>query len=108
MDEIVEKAKKLKCGYGLDQGVDLGPITNRSHLHKIHSILDTVEKEGGKLILDGRGVTVPGYPNGNWIGASVITNLNTEMTAYKEEIFGPAMCVLTAQSLDEAITIINK
>jgi len=86
----------------------LGPITNKAHLDRIHYLLDTVEKEGGKLLLDGRGIKVPGYPNGNWIGSSVITNLNTEMTAYKEEIFGPVMCVLTAHNLDEAISIINK
>ena len=108
LDEIVEKAKKLKAGHGLDKTVDLGPITNKAHLDRIHYLLDTVEKEGGKLLLDGRGIKVPGYPNGNWIGSSVITNLNTEMTAYKEEIFGPVMCVLTAHNLDEAISIINK
>jgi malonate-semialdehyde dehydrogenase (acetylating) / methylmalonate-semialdehyde dehydrogenase len=98
----------LKAGYGLDQGSDLGPITNKSHLQKIHSILDTVEKEGGKLLLDGRGVKVPEYPNGNWIGASVISDMNTNMTSYQEEIFGPVMCVLQAETLDEAISIINK
>ena len=85
----------------------MGPITNRRQFDKILSLLDTVEKEGGKIHLDGRGVKVEGYPKGNWIGATVLTNLNTNMTAYKEEIFGPAMCVLTADNLDEALEIIN-
>ncbi len=92
----------------MDKGVDLGPITNKPHLERINRILSTVEKEGGKFLLDGRGATVNGYPNGNWIGPSVIANMNTNMTAYKEEIFGPSMCVLTANSLDEALEIINR
>jgi len=45
----------------------------------------------GKLLLDGRGVKVDGYPNGNWIGATVIDMCNTDMECYKEEIFGPVM-----------------
>ncbi len=108
MDEIVEKAKNLKVGYGLDKTVDLGPITNRAQFDRINKILDSVTKEGGKILLDGRDVKVPAYPNGNWIGASVLTNLTTDMTCYKEEIFGPVMCVLTADNLDEALNIINK
>src|SRR5690349_18471868 len=108
LDEIVEKASKLKCGYGLDKGVDLGPVTNRPQFDKIHKILDTVTKEGGKLLLDGRGVKVNNYPNGNWIGPSVVSNLTPNMTAYKEEIFGPVMCVVHVKTLDEALELINK
>jgi malonate-semialdehyde dehydrogenase (acetylating)/methylmalonate-semialdehyde dehydrogenase len=88
--------------------VDLGPITNTSHLQKIHKILDTVTKEGGKFLIDGRSPQVNGYPNGNWIGPTILTNLNTNMTCYTDEIFGPVMCVLTADSLDQALEIINK
>jgi malonate-semialdehyde dehydrogenase (acetylating)/methylmalonate-semialdehyde dehydrogenase len=71
--------------------------------------LATVEQEGGKLLLDGRKIKMDEkFSKGNFIGPSVITNMTTEMTAYKQEIFGPAMCVLTANSLDEAIEIVNK
>lgn len=86
----------------------MGPITNKSQLDRIHKILSTVEKEGGKLLLDGRYVKVDKYEKGNFIGPSVVTDLTTEMTAYKEEIFGPVMCVLKAENLDEAIDVINK
>ena len=105
---IIEKAKKLKLGYGLDKTSDLGPITNASHLGKIHQILDTVTKEGGKFLLDGRKPKVENYSEGLWIGPTVLSNLNTEMTCYKEEIFGPVMCVLLADNIDQALEIINK
>lgn len=88
--------------------MDLGPITNKKQLDRILTILNTVENEGGKIMLDGRSVKVPKYENGYFVGPSVLTNLTTSMTAYKEEIFGPVLCALSAKSLDEAIELINK
>jgi malonate-semialdehyde dehydrogenase (acetylating)/methylmalonate-semialdehyde dehydrogenase len=70
--------------------------------------LDTVEKEGGKLLLDGRGLVVKGYEKGNFVGPTVIGGVKTHMTCYKEEIFGPALCVMEAETLDEALEIINR
>ena len=69
--------------------------------------MGTVEKEGGKFLLDGRNVKIDGYPNGNFI-APTLVEVTTEMTAYKEEIFGPALCVLYADTLDDAIALINR
>jgi malonate-semialdehyde dehydrogenase (acetylating)/methylmalonate-semialdehyde dehydrogenase len=93
----------------MEPGVDLGPITTKQSLERIHKLIGTVEKEGGKVLVDGRTLKMPSpYDKGNYIGPSILTNLNTEMTAYKEEIFGPVMCVLRANSLDEAIELINK
>jgi len=71
-------------------------------------IIETVEKEGGKVALDGRGVKVKGFEKGNFIGPTILSNLTPSMTAYKEEIFGPSLCVLTAKTLDEAMEIINR
>lgn len=99
----------LKTGNGLETGVDLGPITTKQSLERIHRLIGTVEQEGGKVLLDGRTLKMSApYDKGNFIGPSILTNLTTEMTAYKEEIFGPVMCVLRANSLDEAIQLINK
>jgi len=109
LDEIAEKVKLLKTGNGLESGVDLGPITTKTSLERIHRLLATVEKEGGKMLVDGRSLKMPApYDNGNFIGPSIITDLTTDMTAYKEEIFGPVMCVLRADSLDDAIELINR
>lgn len=97
----------MKVGPYTDKTVDIGPITNKASLERIRRIYDTVEKEGATFALDGRGLKVKGYESGNFIGPTIITNLKTHMTAYKEEIFGPSLCVLTADSLDEAMNIIN-
>ncbi len=72
------------------------------------SILDTVESEGGKLVLDGRKTTVAQYPKGNFVGPTVIDNVQAHMTCYKEEIFGPALLVVRVNTLKEAIEFINK
>lgn len=106
--DVVAKCKSLKVGPYTDKTVDIGPVTNKAGLERINKILGTVEKDGGEFLLDGRGVNVPGYDKGNFIGPSVIHIKNRNMTAYKEEIFGPSLCVLTADSLDEAMDIINR
>jgi malonate-semialdehyde dehydrogenase (acetylating)/methylmalonate-semialdehyde dehydrogenase len=64
--------------------------------------LDTVEKEGGKFLLDGRGYKNAQFPNGNFVKPSVI-EVTPEMTAYKEEIFGPVLCVVRVKTIEEGI-----
>lgn len=74
---------------------------------RVLGLLATHEKEGGKFILDGRNVKVNGYPNGNFVGPTIM-EVNTEQTCYKEEIFGPALCIVYVNTLQEAIELINK
>lgn len=77
-------------------------------MERIHRILDQHEQEGGKILVDGRSIKMESpYDQGNFIGPSILTNLTTNMIAYKEEIFGPVMCVLKVNNLDEAINILN-
>ncbi len=59
------------------------------------------------MLLDGRDVTVDKYPKGNFVGPTIISNMNKDMTAYKEEIFGPVLCVVNVETLDEAIDLVN-
>ena len=70
-------------------------------------MLGTLEKEGGKFLLDGRKINVPGYPKGNFVGPTIM-EVDTNMTCYKEEIFGPAISLLYVDTLQEAIDIINR
>lgn len=105
--ELCEKAKKFKVGAGYEAGTDLGPVCYSELRDRIISILNTCEKEGAKLILDGRGFKHDKYPKGNFVGPTVIDGVTPQMTCYKEEIFGPALCVMRAKTIDEAITIIN-
>merc|ERR1712146_337656 len=64
-------------------------------------------EQGAKVVLDGRGCNVEGYPDGNFVGPTVVTGVTPEMDIYKEEVFGPVLCVMNSDSLDDAITTIN-
>lgn len=104
--EIVEKSKGLTVGPGMDNH-DIAPLVTKQSLERINGILDKCGSDGSKLILDGRGHKVDGHPNGNWIGPTIIDHAKPGMACYDEEIFGPAMVICRAESLDEAINLIN-
>ncbi|WRT70152.1 methylmalonate-semialdehyde dehydrogenase (acylating) [Kwoniella shivajii] len=105
--ELLERAKDLKVSGGFEEGTDLGPVISSQAKAKIEHYISTVEEEGGKILLDGRGVTVPEYPNGNFIGPTVV-EATVDMSAYKNEIFGPVLTIVSADTLDDAIAIINQ
>jgi len=75
---------------------------------RVLELLNSAEKEGADLVLDGRGYKNEKYPNGNFVGPTIINNVKTHMTCYKEEIFGPALCVMHVETLEEAIKLINR
>ncbi|KAI0348521.1 methylmalonate-semialdehyde dehydrogenase [Trametopsis cervina] len=104
--ELVERAKKLKVNQGFEQGADIGPVISPRAKERINGLIASVEEEGGRILLDGRGYEVPGYPDGNWVGPTVV-EATTTMRAYTEEIFGPVLVVIPADTLDDALAIIN-
>merc|ERR1712160_228482 len=95
--EIVEKTKKLTIGPG-SENPDIGPTNNKALLANVERLVADGEKNG-TLLLDGRNPVVEGYPNGNWIGASIIDGCDKGMACYDEEIFGPVMCIKRAANL---------
>merc|ERR1711943_132382 len=105
--EIIERARNLKVGEGMQPGVDVGPVISPTSLKRIHALLAAGEKEGVKVALDGRGVKVPGFESGNWIGPTLLTGVRPDTTVYKEEIFGPVLCTMEVATLDDAIKLIN-
>ncbi|MDH4560567.1 CoA-acylating methylmalonate-semialdehyde dehydrogenase [Pseudomonas sp. BN411] len=107
LPDLVEKAKTLKVNAGVEPGTDIGPVVSCSALDRISGLIATGIEEGAKLVLDGRNPTVPGYEDGNFVGPTIFSGVTTEMTIYREEIFGPVLCVVNAASLDEAIAFIN-
>jgi malonate-semialdehyde dehydrogenase (acetylating)/methylmalonate-semialdehyde dehydrogenase len=105
--EIVEKAKMLKVGAGTEPGVDIGPVISQQALERIRRLIQTGLEEGAKLDLDGRDVEVPGHEQGNFVGPTVLSGVTPAMTVYTTEIFGPVMVVVSVDTLDEAIELIN-
>jgi len=106
--ELVEKVKKLKVGNGADSNTDIGPLISVNAKNRAISIIESAKKEGCDVVLDGSKITVNGFEKGNFVGPTIICGVKPHMTCYKEEIFGPALCVMFADTLDEAIDIINK
>jgi len=104
--EIVERASKLKCGPG-HLNADIGPTNNKALLANIERLIADGEKNAS-LLLDGRNPVVEGYPDGNWIGASVIDGCEQGMACYDEEIFGPVMCIHRCANLEDAIKFVNE
>ena len=105
--DIVAKAKSLKVTGGTEAGADLGPLVSKAALARVSSLVEAGVKEGAKLELDGRGLKVPGYPDGNFIGPTVFSGVKPSMRIYTEEIFGPVLCLVSVDTLDEAIAFIN-
>lgn len=106
--DLVKKAKGLKVNAGHEPGADLGPVISKQSKERILELIESGVKEGAKLVLDGRKVVVKGYEKGNFIGPTILTNVEPHMKCYTEEIFGPVLCVMAAPTLDEAVNIINK
>jgi malonate-semialdehyde dehydrogenase (acetylating)/methylmalonate-semialdehyde dehydrogenase len=99
--EIVEKSKGLTIGAGADNK-DIAPLNTKAAKERIERLIADGAKNA-TLLLDGRGVKVPGYPNGNWVGQTIIDNVKPGMACYDEEIFGPVMLIVRVNTLEEGI-----
>jgi len=106
--KIAAKAKLLKIGPGSAAGMDMGPLVTSAHRDKVTSYIDAGAKEGAAVVIDGRGLTIAGHENGFFIGPTLFDRVTPEMSIYKDEIFGPVLVVLRANSLEEAIGIVNR
>jgi malonate-semialdehyde dehydrogenase (acetylating)/methylmalonate-semialdehyde dehydrogenase len=104
--DIVEKTKGLSIGPGAENK-DIAPMNNKAALERAERIIASSESDGSKILLDGRGAKVDGYPNGNWLGPTIIDHAGPGMPCYDEEIFAPVMVIVRSKSLDDAIKLIN-
>lgn len=107
LDDIVEGARNMKVGPGTQRDADLGPLVSPAARDRVLQLIDQGVQEGAKLLVDGRDCVVAGHEQGNFVGATVFADVRPEMTIYQEEIFGPVLCVVTVDTLDEAIEFIN-
>jgi malonate-semialdehyde dehydrogenase (acetylating)/methylmalonate-semialdehyde dehydrogenase len=105
--ELKQRAAGLRVGPGADPKSDLGPLISRESYDRVHHLIASAEKEGAKILLDGRNVKVPGFPNGNFVGPTIITGVKPSMTCYKEEIFGPVLLCIEVDTLEDAIAFTN-
>jgi malonate-semialdehyde dehydrogenase (acetylating)/methylmalonate-semialdehyde dehydrogenase len=106
-DALVAAAKAIVMGDGSKPGVTMGPVISRAHRDKVLSYIEKGIQEGAKLLLDGRGATVAGLPDGNWVGPTIFDEVRPEMVIAKEEIFGPVASIMPAKTLEDAIRMAN-
>ena len=106
IDDIKAKAESLVVSAGKNDK-DLGPLISTAAKARVEHLIGTGVEEGASLILDGRGITVEGFEKGNFVGHTIFDNVTSDMQIYKEEIFGPVLCIMRANSLDEAIALLN-
>ena len=108
-DEFVERmldaARTLKVGISTDTDAHYGPVVSAAHKAKVESYIQMGVDEGADLLMDGRGHTLQGHENGFFIGPSLFDNVKPHMQSYKEEIFGPVLQVVRAETLKEAAAL---
>ena len=105
---VLGGAASLKVGRGLDDGVDMGPVISGAHRDRVTAFIDEGERDGARLLMDGRGVSVAGYPRGHWVGPTVFEDVTPEMPIGREEVFGPVAGLARAPSLEAALEMLAK
>ncbi len=108
VEKLAEKARRLKVGPGTAEGMDMGPLVTAAHLDRVRSYVDAGIVEGATLVVDGRGLKIPGHEAGFFLGPSLFDRVTPEMSIYRDEIFGPVLVVLRANTLAEAIELVNR
>jgi malonate-semialdehyde dehydrogenase (acetylating)/methylmalonate-semialdehyde dehydrogenase len=104
IEKIKDRALKIKTGDGT-KGADMGPLVTKIHRDKVASYIAAGEKEGAKVVVDGRDVKVDG--EGFWLGPTLFDQVKPNMSIYLEEIFGPVLSVIRVKSYDEALKLVN-
>ena len=107
LDRVDAKARAVRVGPGVDPASEMGPIISAQSRDRIVSLIDSGERDGGEVRVDGRVLTVAGHEEGFFVGPTVIDRVTPTMEVYTEEIFGPVLLVVRASTLDEAMALIN-
>ncbi|WP_193105493.1 CoA-acylating methylmalonate-semialdehyde dehydrogenase [Brachybacterium sp. FME24] len=104
---IQAEAEKLVVGPGDDENTDMPPVITQDARDRVIRMTDEAEQAGGRVVVDGRGLTVKGFENGNFVGPTVITDLDPSHATYTDEVFGPLLVVMAVDNFDEALELVN-
>lgn len=107
VDKLVARAKDIKVSHGLDAEADMGPVITPVSRTRVEKIVGEAAEAGAAIIVDGRDLVVKDHENGFFVGPTIIDKVNTEMSAYTEEIFGPVLAIVRVATLAEAIEVVN-
>ncbi len=105
LNKLVPRVKSLRVGHSTDPKADFGPLVNGESLQRVKSYVELGVREGANLVVDGRNFQLPGYESGFFMGGCLFDRVRPEMRIYKEEIFGPVLSVVRADSIEEALKL---
>ena len=106
--QLLEGANSLRVGYGLNEDTFMGPVISRRHRDRVIDLIDQGEREGADVALDGRGFQVDGYPEGHWVGPTVLEGVEPGLSVGQEEVFGPVLGLARAESVEDAIALMHE
>jgi malonate-semialdehyde dehydrogenase (acetylating)/methylmalonate-semialdehyde dehydrogenase len=106
--QITDAATNRKVGYGLEAGVEMGPVISAESRQRIEGLIAQGVAAGARPIVDGRAAKISGYEKGNFIRPTVLADVDPTSEIARTEIFGPVLSVMRARSVDEAIDIVNR
>ena len=107
VNKLGEQIAELNVGPGTDTENQMGPLVTREHCDKVRGYVDSGVEEGATLVADGRGLLVAGHEDGFFLGPCLFDDVTPEMRIYREEIFGPVLCVVRVESEDQAMRLID-
>jgi malonate-semialdehyde dehydrogenase (acetylating) / methylmalonate-semialdehyde dehydrogenase len=107
VEELIPRVAALKIGPGDVAGMEMGPLVTKAHLERVRSYVDLGVKEGATLVVDGRDLTPPGGEEAFFLGGCLFDNVRPGMRIYREEIFGPVLCVVRVNDAGEALKLVN-
>jgi malonate-semialdehyde dehydrogenase (acetylating) / methylmalonate-semialdehyde dehydrogenase len=106
-ESIQEAASSLKVGYGLEDGVEMGPVITPESLQRIRGLVEKSAKEGARILLDGRNASVPGHEKGNFLRPTILDGVDPRGEIARAEIFGPVLTLMHADTIEDAISLVN-
>lgn len=107
IEALIPRVKALKVKNGMEADAEMGPVVTAQHKAKIEGYIEDGVRAGAKLLVDGRGLQVPGHEKGFFLGGSLFDHVTPDMRIYKEEIFGPVLCVVRVPDFATAVELIN-
>jgi malonate-semialdehyde dehydrogenase (acetylating)/methylmalonate-semialdehyde dehydrogenase len=107
VDKLVPQIRALKIGAGTSCGLDMGPLVTAAARDRVVGYIDDGVVAGAELVVDGRGYRVAGHEDGYFVGGTLFDRVTPDMRIYEEEIFGPVLCIVRVNSLEEAMQLIN-
>ncbi len=107
-ERVLDGAASLKVGRGVEEGVDMGPVISGAHKNRVAGLIAQGERDGARLLLDGRGAEVAGCPGGHWLGPTVFEDVSPDTPIGRDEVFGPVAGLARSDSLEAALELVGR